>query len=645
MCGIVGIVNLENSKQVRIDLIREMADTMKHRGPDDSGAYVDDRIALGHRRLTIIDLTSLGRQPMFDITGRVGITFNGEIYNYQELRLELEKKGYQFQSQTDTEVILNAYIEYGIKCLDKFNGMFAFAIYDKKNKTVTLVRDRIGIKPLFYSFYDGKLIFASEIKAILKYPGFPASVNINGLSSYLSYRYPIGEDTLFNKIKSLNPGYYLEVDGQNVKKYQYWEIPINENNEDQGEEFYINRLRGIMASSVKYRMIADVPVGAYLSGGLDSSITVALMSNFMESPVNTFTIGFKEEGYNEFCYAEQVAEKYHTKHNRMTMSSNDYIENMVKLISYKDAPLGVPNEPALYVMSKELKKYITVVLSGEGADEIFGGYGRIFRSPYDYQRLRELEKSDKKSNTERHRLLQKNLDEKYNGSKFSSDQEHFLFLYNYANWDDKRNFLDPDVLKYLNNDEQLNNIFTVEFDKIKNMNIYDKYMWIFEKIHILGLLQRVDMTTMAASVEARVPFVDHRLVEFAFTIPIKYKLKWKSRTDEATAFTCNSDQISEKYDIPKYILKKTFENDLPKEVVWRKKMGFPVPVHKWLGEDFNDFSKEILLDKRASDRNLYNKNLEKILNNKELFSNHTFGIKIWMLVNMELWHREYIDKN
>ena len=300
MCGIVGIVNLENSKQVRIDLIREMADTMKHRGPDDSGAYVDDRIALGHRRLTIIDLTSLGRQPMFDITGRVGITFNGEIYNYQELRLELEKKGYQFQSQTDTEVILNAYIEYGIKCLDKFNGMFAFAIYDKKNKTVTLVRDRIGIKPLFYSFYDGKLIFASEIKAILKYPGFPSSVNINGLSSYLSYRYPIGEDTLFNKIKSLNPGYYLEVDGQIVKKYQYWEIPINENNEDQGEEFYINRLREIMASSVKYRMIADVPVGAYLSGGLDSSIIVALMSSFMESTVNTFTIGFNEEGYNEF---------------------------------------------------------------------------------------------------------------------------------------------------------------------------------------------------------------------------------------------------------------------------------------------------------------------------------------------------------
>ena len=645
MCGIAGIVNLDNKKKVRISVIKEMAETMKHRGPDDSGSFVDDYVAFGHRRLTIIDLTSRGRQPMFDITGRVVIVFNGEIYNYQELRLELETKGYEFQSQTDTEVILNAYIEYGIKCLDKFNGMFAFAIYDKKNNTVTLVRDRIGIKPLFYSFYDGKLIFASEIKAILKYPGFPSSVNINGLSSYLSYRYPIGEDTLFNKIKSLDPGYYLEVSGPKVKKYQYWEIPINENNEDRGEKFYINRLREIMASSVKYRMRSDVPVGAYLSGGLDSSITVALMSNIIETPINTFTIGFNEEGYNEFGYAKQVADEYQTNHHCMTMSSTDYIENMVKLISYKDAPLSVPNEPALYVMSKELKKHITVVLSGEGADEIFGGYGRIFRSPYDYQRLKELEKSNNKSNSETDKLLQRNLDKMYEGNKFKSDQEHFLFLYNYTNWDDKQKFLHPDILEFLNYDEQLRNIFSVEFDKIKNMNIYDKYMWIFEKIHIVGLLQRVDMTTMATSVEARVPFVDHRLVEFAFTIPIKYKLKWRSQTDKATACSYNSDQISEKYDIPKYILKKTFENDLPKEVVWRKKMGFPVPVHKWLGDDFNDFAKEILLDKRAQNRNFYNKNMEKIINNKQLFSNHKFGIKIWMLVNMELWQREYIDKN
>ncbi len=645
MCGIAGIVNLDNKKKVRISVIKEMAETMKHRGPDDSGSFVDDHVAFGHRRLTIIDLTSRGRQPMFDITGRVVIVFNGEIYNYQELRLELETKGYKFLSQTDTEVILNAYIEYGIKCLKKFNGMFAFAIYDKKYKTVTLVRDRIGIKPLFYSLFEGKLLFASEIKAILRYPGFSSSENIIGLSSYLNYRYPIGEDTLFNKIKSLDPGYYLEVSGPNVKKYQYWEIPINENNEDRGEKFYINRLREIMASSVKYRMRSDVPVGAYLSGGLDSSITVALMSNIIETPINTFTIGFNEEGFNEFGYAKQVADKYQTNHHCMTMSSTDYIENMVKLISYKDAPLSVPNEPALYVMSKELKKHITVVLSGEGADEIFGGYGRIFRSPYDYQRLKELEKSNNTSNSETDKLLQRNLDKMYEGNKFKSDQEHFLFLYNYTNWDDKQEFLHPDILEFLNYDEQLRNIFAVEFDKIKNINIYDKYMWIFEKIHLVGLLQRVDMTTMATSVEARVPFVDHRLVEFAFTIPIKYKLKWRSQTDKATACSYNSDQISEKYDIPKYILKKTFENDLPKEVVWRKKMGFPVPVHKWLGDDFNDFAKEILLDKRAQNRNFYNKNMEKIINNKQLFSNHKFGIKIWMLVNMELWQREYIDKN
>ncbi len=638
MCGIVGVINIENRQQVPLSIITDMAATMRHRGPDDSGTYVDDRVAFGHRRLTIIDMSTHGRQPMYDTTGRIGIVFNGEIYNYQELRIDLEAKGHRFYSQTDTEVILNSYLEYGIKCIDQFNGMFAFAIYDKANGRVTLVRDRIGIKPLFYSLHDGKLLFASEIKAILKYPGYSTSENINGISSYLSYRHPIGEDTLYSNIKSLSPGYYLEVDGNKMSKHQYWELPINTDNHDLGEEYYIAKLRELMSSSVTYRMRSDVPVGAYLSGGLDSSITVALMSHLVDDPVNTFTIGFEEEGYNEFSYAKQVADRYNTNHHRIIMSSKDYIENMVKLISYKDAPLAVPNEPALHAMSKELKAHITVVLSGEGADEIFGGYGRIFRSPYDYQRLHDSSTSDNK-------LLRSNLEDKYSGRQFRSEQEHFLYLYNYASWDDKKQFLHPDIIASLNNDEQLVNLFTAEFDKIKEMSHYDKYMWIFEKIHIIGLLQRLDMTTMATSVEARVPFIDHRLVEFAFTIPIKYKLKWRSEADQATATSYNSDQISEKYDMPKYILKKAFEQDLPQDVVWRNKMGFPVPIHKWLGEEFNAFAKDILLDRKALDRKCYSDNLEKLLHNRELFSDHDFGIKIWMLVNMELWQRAYIDKN
>ena len=644
MCGIVGIVNLKHNRRVPIELIRDMADTMIHRGPDDSGTFVDDRLALGHRRLTVIDLSESGRQPMFDITGRAGIVFNGEVYNYVELRKLLETKGYRFQSQTDTEVMLNTYLEWGIKCLDRFNGMFGFAIYDRNDGTVYVARDRIGIKPLYYSLHDGTLIFASEIKAILKYPGFSASENMNALSSYLSYRYPIGEETLFANIKSLSPGCYLQVTGPDVKKIRYWELPIVAGKEDNGEDYYRNRLRELLASAVHYQMRSDVPIGAYLSGGLDSSITVALMSGFTQEPVKTFTIGFDEPGYNEFAFAKQVSDRYKTDHHEITLSSGDYIESMVKLIGYKDAPLGVPNEPALYVMSKELKKYITVVLSGEGADEIFGGYGRIFRSPYDYRRMKSLEKSGLISGKASDTLLRSNLHELYKDRQFGSEQEHFMFLYNYTSWEDKEQLLHPDVVTALDHDKYLDHIWATEFAKVASLDMYDKYMWMFEKIHIVGLLHRVDMTTMATSVEARVPYIDHRLVEFAFTIPTPYKLKWKSDADQAAASGYNSEQISERYDIPKYILKKTFEPDLPQEVVWRKKMGFPVPVHKWLGSDFNKFAKDILLDDRARRRNLYNsRNVEAALNNQGLFSEHKFGLKMWMLVNVELWHRAYMD--
>ncbi|MFQ5453713.1 MAG: asparagine synthase (glutamine-hydrolyzing), partial [Candidatus Zixiibacteriota bacterium] len=339
MCGIVGAVNLSNKRRMREEDITRMAETMVHRGPDDSGIFVDDRIALGHRRLTIIDLSSLGRQPMIDSTGKVTIVYNGEIYNYIEIKEILLKKGYVFNSNTDTEVILNAYLEYGIECLVQFNGMFAFALYDKRNDKVFVVRDRIGIKPLYYTQRDGRLIFSSEIKGILKYPDFKTSVNLNGVSSYLSCRYPIRENTLFENISSLLPGNYLEISAEKVTRKQYWDMPVCEEKEDRGEEYYLRHVHSLLETAVKYRMRSDVPFGAYLSGGLDSSIIVAMMSKFTDEPVKTFTIGFDVKGYNEFDYARLVADRYQTNHFEITLSSKHYIDNMIKLIRYKDSPL------------------------------------------------------------------------------------------------------------------------------------------------------------------------------------------------------------------------------------------------------------------------------------------------------------------
>ena len=375
MCGIAGIVKIDGSLVAEREefLVREMTETLVHRGPDDGDVYADENVALGHRRLSIIDLSEAGRQPMFDVTGQFGIVFNGEIYNYLQLKDDLSGKGYGFRTRTDTEVVLNAFREYRHGALEKFNGMFAFALYDRKSGEVILARDRIGVKPLYYTIVADKLLFASEIKAILRYPQVRKSLDVLGLSSYLSYRYPVGSRTLFAGIHSLPPGHFLEITKSGVAQKKYWDLPVITEKEDRGEKYYLEKIRSILAQSVRMRLMSDVPIGAYLSGGLDSSIIVALMSRYLTEPVKTFTIGFEEEGFNEFAYAKQVAERYKTDHHEIVLSADDYIHHMDTLISYKDAPLGVPNEPALYVMSKELKKHITVVLSGEGADELFGG--------------------------------------------------------------------------------------------------------------------------------------------------------------------------------------------------------------------------------------------------------------------------------
>lgn len=646
MCGIVGIINIKNKTAIKEKQFTLMVDLLSHRGPNDSGIFIDKNVAFGHRRLSILDLSPLGKQPMSNSNSEVWIIYNGEVYNFIEIKKDLEEKGYTFKSSTDTEVILNAYIEYGIKFLNILRGMFSFAIYDKRINKIFIVRDRLGIKPLYYSQFNGKLIFSSEIKSILHYPGFPVKENLTGISSYLSFRYPIYDYTMFDKIKSLLPGNYIEVDLNKSKTTikEYWNIPIFTEKEDKGENFYLSELRNLLVESVKYRMISDVPIGAYLSGGLDSSIIVAIMSKISSIPIKTFNIGFTDKEFNEFYYARKVSEMYKTDHYEIILSEDNYIENMLKLIEYKDSPLGVANEPALYMMSKELKKYITVVLSGEGADEIFAGYGRIFRSPYDFERIALLNQYKKLEEEEIIKKLKININKKYGHNIFKDEVDFFLFLYQYISWKDKSFFFSDDFLLSINKDEDIKLIFYNYFKKINNLNMYEKFIWIFEKIHLVGLLNRLDITTMATSVEARVPFVDHLLVEFAMSIPIKYKLKWKSLLHKLCASVYNTDQISETYDITKYILRKAFTNDLPKEVINRKKMGFPVPIHKWFGNNFKNFVKEIVLSRKAKSRGIYNiKNISKFINKSNIAKNHNDALKLWMLLNLEIWFQKYID--
>jgi asparagine synthase (glutamine-hydrolysing) len=640
MCGILGQINFKYQKidKSKFSIALEL---QKHRGPDDSDIYLENNFVFGHRRLSIIDLDSHAKQPMVSNCGNYIVVFNGEIYNYQEIKKELLEKNYSFHTSSDTEVLLNSFIENGIDCIQQFIGMFAFSIYDKTKDEFYIVRDRLGIKPLYYTKDDDRFIFSSEIKSILSLDQKEKKINKDAISSYMSFRYPILNDTFFEGISSLAPAHYIRIKDTKVEFIEYWSVvdKFKEQENDKGEEYYIDKTKELLESAVKYRMISDVPFGAFLSGGVDSSIITALMAKNSSDQIKTFTIGFNEEGFNEFYYANLVASQYNTDHKEIILSGKDYIATMQSLIAFKDAPLSVPNEVPLYLMSKELKKYITVVLSGEGADEIFGGYGRIFRSPYDLERIQNIDNLD--LTNEEKRELSINFIKKYGVETFNSDVEHFVNIYSYSSFEDKRSLLN-NSLEIEAIETKLIKKFMTYFDELSHESYFNKLIYTFEKIHLVGLLHRVDMTTMAASVEARVPFVDHRLVEFAFTIPSKYKFKWKNEKSKEESKTLMSDEISEIFDTPKYILKKSFENTLPHEVLYRKKMGFPVPLNDWFGGHFNDYAKEILLTKEAKERKIYNiEVIEKWLNSDKLSINHGFAMKIWMLINIELFFKAY----
>jgi asparagine synthase (glutamine-hydrolysing) len=601
MCGITGFVSDISDKE---DVVRSITDLLHHRGPDDSGYFVDGDIALGHRRLSIIDLSG-GKQPMED--EKYVIVFNGEIYNYATLKKALVSKGYSFKTSSDTEVLLKMFAEYGEKSLELLNGMFVFAIWDKVEKKLFIARDRLGIKPLYYANVNGSFVFASEVKSILAFPGFEKELNKKVISSYFQYRYILGEETLFKGIKSLLPGYHLFLENDSPRIEKYWELPVATSKNHMSEEECIEKCRSLVTDSVKRRMVSDVPIGAYLSGGLDSSIVAALMAQFDdEKKLNTFTIGFKEKEFNEFEYARLVADRYGIDHHEILLNPDDYFETMDYLIGVKDAPLAVPNEVPLYLMSKYLKDYITVVLSGEGADELFCGYGRIFISYLDFER-----------------------------SGKNDYLKFFLDRYNYVS--------DSDLGKFLNveKSDYTQNIFQDYFDKVADLDIKDKIPYVFQNLHLQGLLQRVDNATMAASVEGRVPFVDHELIEFVSSIPFDQKLKWKDAEAEefATDNNLSPAEISETYDIPKYLLRKAFEKDLPQEVVKRKKVGFPVPLSKWFGGDFGNYAKKILLDEKTLNRGIFNVDYLKSGN----FIDELSGINIWMMINFELFLRKYFD--
>lgn len=557
MCGIFGIRYFDSSRKVALEMVRQATDTMIHRGPDDAGYFAENNVGLGHRRLSIIDLSS-GHQPMTNETGDILVVYNGEIYNYKEIKITLVKLGHSFKTDCDTEVIVHAYEEWGYDSVNKFIGMFAFIVFDKQKNSFWVVRDRLGIKPLYFYHDNEVFIAASEVMAILETGHLKSSMNDGVLDSYLSLGYVPGSETMFKNIHKVLPGHYLEIKpGGSFKVTEYWDFASFETEETNAVDA-IERFDELLTDCVQKRLISDVPLGAFLSGGLDSSLVVGMMDKIQHNPVSTFTVAY-HEGFSEERYASLVADKFNTDHHVFYLDSSEFLSSIETLISYSEEPIVEPAAIALYHISKKAREHATVLLSGEGSDEVFAGYAL-------YQIMSRIESFQKKVPSSLLPLVSSlRLFSRRNKYKKLSDwlrtplQKRYQGTSSYLTPSIKKSLYSPDFLN--NHSPYLNNRFQQLFDKVKHRDDIDQMLYVDTKTWLVDdLLVKADKMTMAASIELRVPFMDHRLIEAAASLPSRLKIKGGEG---------------------KYLVKKIAENYLPDDIIYRNKKGFPVPTENW----------------------------------------------------------------
>jgi asparagine synthase (glutamine-hydrolysing) len=636
VCGIVGAVHERAGTQVDRGRFASVVGSLAHRGPDGAGEVHTDEFSFGHRRLTIIDLTEAGNQPMLDGDGQVCITYNGELYNYRALRGELAGRGHRFRSTSDTEVVLEAYKEWGIDCLQRFNGMFAFGLYDLRRRRFYLVRDRLGVKPVYHARIGGSLVFASELKAILRFPGFVPRLNARAISCYLSFRYPLGSDTYFEGVQQLEPGHYLEMEGGETRLTRYWELPL------QGSRRWMGRraraeLKDLVADAVVGQTVSDVPLGAYLSGGLDSTIILHELSQRSGRPVRTFTVGFDAEGYDESEFATLAAAAYGAGNTRVAVGLDDYLSLARECIRYKDQPLGMHNEVALFLLARAARRHVKVVLAGEGADELFGGYGRLFRAPFDHRRLRAAS------------LLPASLDV-VAARRMGLPPEglglgaldYFLQRYSYFPWAEKARVLNAGTLEAVEEDASVLRYFRGLWHRARGRSFSERIAFLFIKAHLPGLLLMMDASSMASGLEVRVPFTDHRLAEVAFRLPARCKVRWRSAGHLLAAMGEPSDRYSEVRDTTKAVLRDLYGPSIPPAIRDRRKWPFPVPLTEWFSGDGADRLRAELLGSGGAILCVVDPDrLGAWIEEKRGGADPLYGRKAWLLLNLEYWLREY----
>ena len=632
MCGICGVFHFDRQRPVERSVIEAMNRQIAHRGPDDDGFFISENVGLAMRRLSIIDLKT-GNQPTSNEDGSIWIVYNGEIYNHKQLRAELEARGHRYRSQSDTETIVHLYEEYGRDCLRHLQGMFAFAIWDGRMRRLFAARDRIGIKPFYYRHTQDAFIFGSEIKTLLAYPGVRAELNRGEMPEYLAFGYLSGEETLFTGIRKLMPGQTLELEEKgNPKIETYWDLSSPSKTETQPESYFVETYRGMLEDAVASHLMSDVPVGVFLSGGLDSSAVAALMTKIRRAPIETFSVGYDETPFSELPYASIVAKHIGSVHHEVRVSREQFFDTLPKLIWHEDEPLVWPSSVALYYVAQLAKERVTVVLTGEGSDETLAGYNRyaltawnsrldrVYRrlTPAGFRRsLRETIAKSPRLGADLRRKLQHTFLGKDGSSWVSFYFDNFYTAFSGA----EQAPLLADEVQGSEDAAYRNSLACWENS---SGDLIARLLYTDIKTYLVELCMKQDNMSMAASVESRVPFLDHVLVEFAARIPSKYKIRGLTG---------------------KSILKAAVKDLLPASILHRKKMGFPTPFRSWLLSSQLDVIEHLLLEPRARARGLFKPEAVSRLFHEHRARAVDHYDRLWRLLNLELWHRLYIDSD
>lgn len=628
MCGINGIVYSRGSgRTVNADLLMRMRDSAIHRGPDDAGMFIERDVGLGHRRLSIVDL-SHGGQPMFNEDRSCVIVYNGEVYNHVDHRTELIERGYVYRSTSDTETILHLYEAYGADCVHKLRGMFAFAIWNRNTEELFVARDRFGVKPLYYVHDDeGDLYFASEIKSLLEAKAVKPELNYSALPDQLANHGLSGDETLFKGVRRLPPGHFLKWKDGKISIERYWDLEFEPKNAVANEADAVAEWYEMFRESVRLRLMSDVPLGMFLSGGIDSSAIAAVMSGLTDEPVKTFSVGFDERGANEFAFARSVAKKFKTDHREITITPEQFFAELPRLVWHEDEPLGFEASVPLYFVSRLAGEHVKVVLTGEGSDEILGGYGRYkkalsllgYGEKYNSFAPEVLRGAVRSGVAVLPRVLNRRLTRTFLTRE--ADVEN-LYFDNFAIFgkDHQKNLFTRDTAEKIDLASPYADLQGY-FNDSRADGLLDRLLHVDTKSYLHELLMKQDQMSMAASIESRVPFLDHKLVEFSARLPERFKLRGRDT---------------------KWILRRAMQGLLPPEIIERPKMGFPVPLGDWLRGGYKYLVDDYLLSERSVSRGIFERSaVERLVMEHSAGENHTS--RIFRLINLEIWHRIFID--